>query len=203
MLRCKVVGRRINIFIASADVGLKLCDSSTLGCEGPGKLLVLASEIIDPALHSSTFTLRHGNVAFDGTKLNVMLLDSGGMLIDQSCVVHSDFIKLSLHCNLLCLDDIEGLSELLLAVQCLSVLRTKLLQLCLKIPVFLLIAILTLIERLEALLKSLGFKLKPSLVGLKVFVLFISLGQYTLKIADLSNKRSADFGSELDIVNSV
>jgi hypothetical protein len=83
------------------------------------------------------------------------------------------------------------------------VLRTKLLQLCLKIPVFLLIAILTLIERLEALLKSLGFKLKPSLVGLKVFVLFISLGQYTLKIADLSNKRSADFGSELDIVNSV
>jgi hypothetical protein len=203
MLRCKVVSRRVNIFVASADVRLKLCDSSTLRCEGPGELLVLASEIIDPALHSSTFALSHCNVALDGTKLNVMLLDSGGMLINQSCVVHSDFIELSLHCNLLCLDDIEGLSELLLAVQCLFVLSTKLLQLCLKIPVFLLITILTFIERLEALLKSLGFKLKSSLVGFQVFVLLISLGQYTLKVADLSDKRSADFGGELDIVNSV
>jgi len=154
-------------------------------------------------LHSSTLALCHGNIALDSTKLNIVLLDGSGMLVNQSRVVHLDLIEFSLNSHFFRLDDIERLSEFLLTIQSFLVLSSELLQLGLKIPVFLLISILALIEGFEALLKTLGFKLKSCLFSFEVLILLVSLGEHTLQIANLRDERSTNFGGELDIVNSV
>jgi hypothetical protein len=117
--------------------------------------LVLPSEVVDPTLHSSTFTLGHCDITPDSTKLNIMLLDSSGVLINQPGVVHLDLVEFSLRVDLFCLDHIERLRKFLLTIQCLLVLSSELLQLGLKIPVLLLISILAFVKGLEALLESL------------------------------------------------
>lgn len=84
-----------------------------------------------------------------------MLLDSSGVLINQPCVSHLDFVEFSLRVDLFRLDHIEGLRKLLLAIERLLVLSSELLQLGLKIPVLLLISVLAFVKGLEALLESL------------------------------------------------
>jgi len=54
------------------------------------------------------------------------------------------------------------------------------LQLGFKVPVLLLVSILAFIEGLEALLKSLRFKLKSRRGGLEILIFFISFGKNTL-----------------------
>jgi hypothetical protein len=165
--------------------------------------LVLSSKVIDSALHSSTLALCHGNIALDSTKLNIVLLNGSSMLVNQSCVVHLDLIKFSLNSHFFRLYDIKRLSEFLLTIQSFLVLSSELLQLGLKIPVLLLISILALIKGFEALLEPLCFKLESCLFGFEILVLLVTLGEHALKIANLRDERSTNFGGEFDIVNSV
>lgn len=70
-------------------------------------------------------------------------------------------------------------------------------------PVLVLVPSLALIELLQPLLQRLGVDLQPRLVVGDIPELLVLLGEKALQVSDLGDKRGADLGGELNVVDAI
>ncbi|KAI5296169.1 hypothetical protein KEM52_005326, partial [Ascosphaera acerosa] len=163
--------------------------------DGADELLVLGGDLTEFVLEGGALGLCGGDVAAEGVDLSIVLLLGGELLLYEAGVGGLDLVDLLLQAGEAGLEQLEGGGELALAVGEVADGGVQVLVAQLEGPVLVLVALLGLVEDVDALGEGFGLELEAGLFEVCGLEGVVALGEEGLQLADLGEEGGGDFGN--------